>query len=273
MIAFLEKYLIIETVEQQIRDAIKNRQKVSLLYKGVKGKQVDPKTGKLRGRDSDTTISTPPGRRIGLPVAMGTDIRNQQPSIRFYQTSGSQTPGRHDSDVSGSPWKEFRIDRITGVIPWEGKDAFVPHPEELPQWEKFNENDKYLPDNYNIYTDGEPEQEPEVSAPVEPEPAPIKPLPKLSKLGKIPDNNKVVLKPEKPAPLAPSKPVPQLTAQPTPKPQPKPITPPQGKKEIPPVAPPVTPTITPPVEPTEPKIEKPKPLSEWYNWLNKIVNN
>jgi hypothetical protein len=267
MIAFLEKYLILEKFEQEIRNAIKNRQKVSLLYAGVKGKQVDPKTGKLKGRDSDTTVSTPPGRRIGLPVAIGTDIRNQQTSVRFYQTSGSQTSGRHEGGVETSPWKEFRTDRITGIIPWEGNDAIVENPEGLPEWNKFSEADKYMPDNYNIYTDNPSDQgdQPITSVPVKTEPSTIKPMPKLSKLAKIPDDTKIVLKPEKPAPAAKSVGKPSPAAQPKPKPTVQPVTPPQGKTELPPVVP--------PMEPTEPEAKQPKPLNEWYKWLNKILNN
>jgi hypothetical protein len=260
MIDILEKYLILESVEQQLTDAINNHQVVTLHYAGNnEGKVLSKKTKA--------------GVRHILPVALGWNP-NGNMIVRGYLTStGIETPWRtHTTKVPLSPstkepadmdrWKTFRIDRITSVIPREGPNDVWNRPPA-----GFNNGDRGMKAIYALAKwEGQPET-PEVPAPVS---VPItKPE---TKIDKIPQGSKVVLK----APEKKKEPVkPAVPPAPPIKPPVPPVKPP-----VPPVQPPqaTQPVQTNPPEepePTEPENinNQPKPISEWYFWLNKIVNN
>jgi hypothetical protein len=112
MVAFLKKYLILETVEQQISDAIDNHQVLYMNYKGNKEGNI------LKNK----TIQ---GQRVILPVALGLN-KSGRMVVRGYLTSiGVETPWRDHTTKTPytydvDRWKTFRVDRITSVIPREG---------------------------------------------------------------------------------------------------------------------------------------------------------
>jgi hypothetical protein len=247
MIDILQKYLIIEEWERELTDAIHNRQRITLHYKGYQG-ELDPKTGKRHGRQSDFTVATPPGMRVVLPVALGLDKRTGAMVVRAYQEGGTQTAGRHGD--TPEPWKYFRVDRITRVIPREGENDLN---REIPPG--YKRNDQLMSVHYAQIDD------PETGAVQEPMPAQgeiqAQPVPK-NKLDKIPDNAKVVLKPEEP--VAP--PAPTAKAKPTAKP---PIPPVEKPEPVEPVQP----------TPEEPETNEPEELTreikEWVNRLNKVI--
>lgn len=110
MFDFLNKYLILETVEQQLTDAINNNQAVTMYYKGNK-------EGVLQDQ-------TKVGVRHVLPVALGLS-KNGNMIVRGYlQSKGIETPWRNHT----SRWKTYRVDRITSIFAREGKRDFWSQP-------------------------------------------------------------------------------------------------------------------------------------------------
>lgn len=263
MVDILEKYLILETVEQTLTDAIHNHQRVTLHYKGFKGTP-DPKTGKMRGKTADKTA---PGMRIVLPVALGVDKRSGALVVRALVTSsGVHTAGRDRP----TKWRMFRVDRITSVIPREGEDDL-----NNPIPADFHENDKMMSVIYAQASDTEVAA-PEGEKPMAP-PTPAPP-PTGGKLDKVPAQGKAVLKTPKPevppVVTAMQKPAPkEIIKAEKPKPAPeKPVTPPPAPTPVPSKPEPVKP------EPDEEEgmlglseAELVKPILEWNKRLNKIL--
>jgi hypothetical protein len=268
MIDILQKYLIIEQWERELTDAIHNHQRVTLHYKGFKG-TLDPDSGKQRGKRKDFTIASPPGIRVVLPVALGLDKRTGSMVLRAYQTSGVQTPGRHKDGDEPPNWKYYRVDRISRIIPREGKEDL-----NNPLPPGYKDNDKLMSVVYAQATDeigGVDQQVPVQKAPVTPMPSdkevqaqriPTKPT-APTKLDTMPDNAKYILKqPE-------TKPVPQV--EPTPKVEPKKPAPinKQPVAQIPPTEPEEQ-------EPDEEEgmlglSEEVHKLREWTNRMNKTT--
>jgi hypothetical protein len=259
MIDFLGKYLILESVEQQLTDAIKNHQTVSLYYKGNKGTP-NPKTGKPMGKHKDFTAS---GLRYVIPVALGMHKSTGSVVLRALVTSkGVHTAGRDRP----TKWRMFRIDRITSIYPHEDPNAIN---DAMPELYHYNDKDMSI-----IYAQADYGDKAQTTAPTG-EPVPVQPAAPAQNLDldKVPQGSKSVLKvpaaKQTPPPVQPKpqQPIKQPSPQPVPAPQPAPTTPP--------VAPPIAPTVTPPnmTEPTEPiGYNQPKPLKEWHIWLNKILN-
>lgn len=264
MVDIVGKYLIFETVEQQLTDAIHNHQKVALYYKGYKGTP-NPKTGKKQGSVKDFTDQ---GIRIGLPVALGLEKHTGRMVVRMLVTSkGVHTKGR----TRKTKWRLFRIDRIKSVYEQEGKDDIV---NDEPDLLNISGDDQmsivYAHANDKISFGGENGKRPEtdevpVYSDVQAQSIPIKPKPRgHNKLDKIPDDAKVILKqPEKPKPLEKLAP-PKVTT--------KPIMPPTPEK-VPPIEP-IKPEL--PIKP-EPEITEPdeensllglsEQIKNWRNWL------
>ena len=269
MIDILQKYLIIEQWERELTDAIHNHQRVTLHYKGFKGTP-DPKTGKMRGKQKDFTAPSPPGIRVVLPVALGLDKRTGTMVLRAYQTSGVQTSGRHPDGDEPPNWKYYRVDRISRIIPREGKEDL-----NNPLPPGYKDNDKLMSVVYAQATDeegGVDKQVPVQKAPVQPVPSyqdvqaqPITAKPTApTKLDTMPDNAKYVLK------------------QPEPKPTPPPTEPQQKVEPEKPAPIKNEPVAT--VPPTEPEEQEPdeeegmlglseevQKLREWTNRMNKTT--
>jgi hypothetical protein len=269
MIDILQKYLIIEQWERELTDAIHNHQRVTLHYKGFKGTP-DPKTGKMRGKEKDFTVASPPGIRVVLPVALGLDKRTGTMVLRAYQTSGVQTRGRHkDGDVPPN-WKYYRVDRISRIIPREGEEDL-----NNPLPPGYKDNDKLMSVVYAQATDevgGVDQEVPVQTAPAQPVPSyqdvQAQPIPKRpvapTKLDTMPDNAKYVLKQPEP------KPAPQM--KPTPKAEPKKPAP-INKQPVAQVLPPAEPEKQ---EPDEEEgmlglSEEVYKLQEWINRINKTT--
>jgi len=280
MIDFLGKYLILESIEQQLTDAIKNHQTITLYYKGYKGTP-NPKTGKPMGKRKDFTDD---GMRYVIPVALGLHKSSGSMVLRALVTSkGVHTKGRERP----TKWRMFRVDRITSVYEHEDPNAIKDAMPDLYNQEgdkHMNTSDMsvvYVQADYSNSKETMPSDAQSVSSSGEKRSwdAPIsaslkykKPVQNLD-LDKVPQGSKSVLKvpAAKPTPPPvqpkPQQPIKQPSTQPVPAPQPAPTTPP--------VAPPVAPTNTPPnmVEPMKPEDNtQPKPLKEWHIWLNKILN-
>lgn len=258
MIDFLEKYLILETVEQDITDAIKNHQVLYVNYKGNKN-----------GAVKDQTKA---GVRHFLPVAIGLNEKGNMIARVYLTSSGVQTGWRTHTTDYGGKWKTIRLDRIHSVIPREGKNDFWDHP----------------PDGFNENGDGSMKviyalaQWDTVSNKLPPKVKKTAAVP--NELDKIPAGKKVVLKPEK------EKPKPEVKPTPAPPPAPpaaQPVKPPikgrewqmpkptdiiQTKKPIKPTQP-TEPTEPQPLDQTTELPPEEKPMTEsWLRWLNKVVN-
>lgn len=261
MIDFLGKYLILESIEQQLTDAIKNHQTVTLHYKGNKG-TTNPKTGKTMGKRSDFTDS---GLRYVIPVALGLHSSSGSVVLRALVTSkGIHTAGRERP----TKWRMFRIDRITSIYPHEDPNAIKDAMPELYNQEGDDHMSIiYAKADYSGTTDTMPSNEPSISSAGqkrawnEPSEASKK------KVLKIPAKPSAPIQPP-PVQPTPQQPIKKPSTQPVPIPKPAPVAP----TTVPPVTPPVAPPNM--AEPIEPEVpNQPKPLKEWYIWLNKILNN
>lgn len=264
MIDFLGKYLILESVEQQLTDAIKNHQTVSLYYKGNKGAP-NPKTGKPMGKHKDFTAS---GLRYVIPVALGLHKSTGSMVLRALVTSkGVHTAGRDRP----TKWRMFRIDRITSIYPHEDPNAINDAMPELYQYDDKDMSIIYAQADYGEQAENEPLETP-VYGDVQAQSIKYnKPTQQLD-LDKVPQGSKSVLKVPAAKTPPPVQPTPQ---QPVKQPSPQPVPEPKPAPTAPPITPPVAPTNTPPnmTEPTEPTGDnQPKPLKEWHIWLNKILN-
>lgn len=248
MVAFLKKYLILEKFEQELSSAIDNHQVVTLHYAGSK----------------DRTNPTIAGIRHILPVALGTNKAGSTVVRAYLVSQGIETTGRGHNAKSTltnpatkygennmDRWKTFRTDRITNVIPREGPNDV---------WEE-------APIGYNESGDGSMidvqkqavfngvQTAPTETIPIEPAPV-TKPIQPASKLEKIPDNTKVVIKPKAEKPVVKPQPVKQPQTNQT-------VQQPQTNQTVQPEVP----------EEPNPEDNQPKPIGEWYLWLNKILKN
>lgn len=266
MIDFLEKYLILETVEQDITNAIKNHQVLYVNYKGNKN-----------GAIKDQTQA---GVRHFLPVALGLNEKGNMIARVYLTSRGIQTAGRNHTPDYGGKWKTIRVDRIHSVIPREGEKDFWKDPPD-----GFNENgDNSMKVIYALA------QWDTISNKLPPKAKKIAGEP--NELDRIPAGSKVVLKPKQekpkqepeikptPTPTPAPKPEPTVPTAPPPKPpikgrewqMPKPTDIIQTKKPIKPVQPQQPTEPQPPDQTTELPPEE-KPLAEsWLRWMNKIVN-
>jgi hypothetical protein len=262
MIDFLGKYLILESFEQQLTDAIKNHQTVSLYYKGNKG-TTNPKTGKPMGKHKDFTDS---GLRYVIPVALGLHKSSGSVVLRALVTSkGVHTAGR----VRPKKWRLFRLDRITSIYPHEDPNAIKDAMPDLYNQEGDDHMSMiYAKADYSGTTDTMPSDSPSISSSGEKRAWNAPSAASMKKVLKVPAKPAAPMQPT-PPPVQPTpqQPIKQPSPQPVPVPQPAPVTPP--------VTPPIAPTVAPPkmTEPTEPIGDnQPKPLKEWHIWLNKILN-
>lgn len=250
MVDFLKKYLILETVEQQLVDAINTHHTISLYYHGNKGK-----TGKRNAKDF-----TDAGLRYVIPVALGVHKSSGSLVLRGLVTSKGVRTKNDDGGIKRQPeqsspvWRMFRIDKITSVYEHEDANAIN---DNMPYLYHYNDKDMSI-----IYAQAD------FGKQVEPLARKNTQITIPSKLDKVPTGVKSVLKvPVKEPETPPAKP--EITVA-------KPEIGGQQIKTQPVSIKPETQSTVAPIdhEPIEPEDEnKPKPISEWYRWLNKIIKN
>jgi len=239
MVDILKKYLILETVEQDLTDAINNQKTVSVFYKGNKS---GPK-GPLSRDDADFTDH---GIRYVIPVALGLHRKSGAVVMRGLVKKGVHTKNSDGSVKRNRPteWHMFRVDRITSIHPHEDANS-VGALESTAGGNLYRKDDKDMSLIYAQYGDDKPlTNEPE-QVPVDTPSTPIAP--------DVPDvENK------------PTEMPPEISAEP------EGMALPQRNRDNVEIKEPEIPIE--PEEEIEPEVED-QPINEWLIWLNKVINN
>ena len=232
MLDILKKYLIFETVEQELTDAINNRNTISLYYSGNKGKSKNPR---------DDHNHTDSGLRYVIPVALGLHKSSGSLVLRGLVTSKGVHTKNSDGGIKRNrptKWRMFRVDRIASVYPHEDAAAI---------------NALYDKTNGNLYHDNDRDMSivyaqmgPDNKKPVAPEPEQVQvSIPSVPDVENTPTDRPPEINTEPDNMVLPQRHSDNIEIE-------KPEIPIEPEEEI------------------EPEDED-QPINEWYKWLNKLL--